>query len=337
MATAKKLPSGNYRVRVHIGNGKYKSFTAERKADAEYAANLYLQTYKDKRSPTKITVGEAIDQYIDSKSNILSPSTIRGYRAMRKVYLQSIMDKPVYRLTDREIQLAVNTEAELHSPKTIRNAVGLLTAALKGQREITVDLPQKEKKQIIIPTEEEINKILKHIEGTEIELPVMLAACLGLRRGEIAPLEYGDVDFEKKTLTVSKSMVKSSDNTWVTKVPKTFTSNRTLKVYNFILAKIKKRQGEGLPFIALDPNQITEAFSKALQELGLRHFRFHDLRHYNASVMLSLNIPDKYAMERMGHATNNMLKTVYQHTMQEKEDSVDAALNSYFNTQYEKK
>ncbi len=90
MATAKKLPSGNYRVRVHIGNGKYKSFTAEKKADAEYAANLYLQTYKDKKSPSKITVGEAIDQYIESKSNILSPSTIRGYKVMRQNYLKSI-------------------------------------------------------------------------------------------------------------------------------------------------------------------------------------------------------------------------------------------------------
>ena len=337
MATAKKLPSGNYRVRVHVGNGKYKSFTAERKADAEYAANLYLQTCKDKRSPTKITVGEAIDQYIESKNNILSPSTIRGYKAMRKVYLQSIMDKSVYKLTDREIQLAVNAEAELHSAKTIRNAVGLLTAALKGQHEIAVDLPQKEKKRIVIPTKDEINLIFKHVEGKEIELPILLAACLGLRRGEIAPLEYSDVDFEKKTLVISKSMVKSSDNSWVTKVPKTFTSNRTLKVYDFILSKIKKRQKEDLPFIALDPNQITEAFSKVLRELGIRHFRFHDLRHYNASIMLSLNIPDKYAMERMGHATNNMLKTVYQHTMQEKEDSVDAALSTYFSTQYDKK
>ena len=42
-------------------------------------------------------------------------------------------------------------------------------------------------------------------------------------------------------------------------------------------------------------------------------------------------------MERMGHATNNMLKTVYQHTMQEKEDSVDVALSTYFSTQYDKK
>lgn len=300
MATAKKLPSGNYRVRVHIGNGKYKSFTAEKKADAEYAANLYLQTYKDKKSPTKISVGEAIDQYIESKSNILSPSTIRGYKAMRRVYLQSIMDKPVNRLNNSDIQLAVNEEAKLHSAKTIRNIVGLLSTALKGKMEISVDFPQKEKKRITIPTEDEINQIFKYVEGKEIELPVILAACLGLRRGEIAPLEYSDVDYKNKTLTISKSMVMNSDSEWITKAPKTYTSNRTLKVYDFILQKIKARQDEGLPFISLNPNQITEAFSGVLSDLEIRHFRFHDLRHYNASVMLSLNIPDKYAMGAYG-------------------------------------
>lgn len=337
MATAKKLPSGNYRVRVHIGNGKYKSFTAEKKADAEYAANLYLQTYKDKKSPTKMTVGEAIDQYIDSKSNILSPSTIRGYRAIRRVYLQSIMDKPISKLSNSDIQLAVNEDAKLRSAKTIRNTVGLLSAALKGKMEFSVDFPQKEKKRITIPTEDEINQIFKYIEGKEIELPVILAACLGLRRGEIAPLDYRDVDFKNKTLTISKSMVMSSDGEWITKTPKTYTSNRTLKVYDFILQKIKSRQDHDLSFISLNPNQITNAFADVLSDLGIRHFRFHDLRHYNASVMLSLNIPDKYAMERMGHATNNMLKTVYQHTMQEKENQIDASLNDYFSVVYSKK
>ena len=46
--------------------------------------------------------------------------------------------------------------------------------------------------------------------------------------------------------------------------------------------------------------------------------------------MLALNIPDKYAMRRMGHATNNMLKTVYQHTMSEKEQQVNASVDNYF-------
>lgn len=331
MATAKKLPSGNYRVRVHVGNGKYKSFTAERKADAEYAANLYLQTCKDKRSPTKITVGEAIDQYIESKSNILSPSTIREYRRMRKQYLKTIVDKPVFKLSNQEVQTAINIEAQTHAYKTVRNIFGLLSAALKGKVDLDVALPQKEKIKITIPTQQEIQRLLQYAAGKEIELPILLSACLGLRRGEIAPLDYSDIDFQRKTITISKSMVLNSSSEWVIKKPKTYSGNRTLKVYDFILDKVQERKDAELPLISLTPNQISDEFSYALEKTGLPHFRFHDLRHYNASVMLSLNIPDKYAMERMGHATNNMLKTVYQHTMQEKEDSVDAALSEYFN------
>ncbi len=333
MATAKKLPSGNYRVRVHIGNGKYKSFTAEKKADAEYAANLYLQTYKDKQAPTKITVGAAIDQYIESKSNILSPSTIRGYTVMRNNYLKRIIDKPLQKLTAQDVQEAINEEAKTHSPKSVKNIYGLLSAALKGYSiSFDIALPQKEKKPISIPTESEINKILESVEGKEIELPILFSACLGLRRGEIAPLDYSDIDFKSKTIRISKSMVLNSDGEWITKTPKTYSSNRTLKIYNFILEKIQSRKDAGLPLISLTPNQISDEFAYTLNRLELPHFRFHDLRHYNASVMLSLNIPDKYAMERMGHSTNNMLKTVYQHTMQEKEDSVDASLNDYFST-----
>lgn len=331
MATAKKLPSGNYRVRVHVGNGKYKSFTAERKADAEYAANLYLQTCKDKRSPTKITVGEAIDQYIESKSNILSPSTIREYRRMRKQYLKTIIDKPVFKLSNQEVQAAINIEAQTHAYKTVRNIFGLLSAALKGKVDLDVALPQKEKIKITIPTQQEIQRLLQYATGKEIELPILLSACLGLRRGEIAPLDYSDIDFQRKTITISKSMVLNSSSEWVVKKPKTYSGNRTLKVYDFILDKVQERKDAELPLISLTPNQISDEFSYALEKTGLPHFRFHDLRHYNASIMLSLNIPDKYAMERMGHATNNMLKTVYQHTMQEKEDSVDAALSEYFN------
>ena len=53
------------------------------------------------------------------------------------------------------------------------------------------------------------------------------------------------------------------------------------------------------------------------------------MRHYNASVMLALNVPDKYAMERMGHRTNHMLKNVYQHTIIEKQKEIGDKINEY--------
>ena len=53
------------------------------------------------------------------------------------------------------------------------------------------------------------------------------------------------------------------------------------------------------------------------------------LRHYNASIMLALNVPDKYAMERMGYSTPATLKKVYQHTMDGKRAEVNGAINTH--------
>lgn len=64
--------------------------------------------------------------------------------------------------------------------------------------------------------------------------------------------------------------------------------------------------------------------------IRLRHFRLHDMRHANASIMLALGVLDEYAMERMGHAANNMLKTVYQHTMRSTQDEVADVVDDYF-------
>ncbi len=66
---------------------------------------------------------------------------------------------------------------------------------------------------------------------------------------------------------------------------------------------------------------------RAVKAAGLEHFRFHDLRHFNASLMLSEGIPDKYAVERMGHSTTAILKSVYQHTEDTKRMEVNAMMN----------
>ena len=59
---------------------------------------------------------------------------------------------------------------------------------------------------------------------------------------------------------------------------------------------------------------------------------FHDLRHLSASVMLMLNIPDKYTMERGGWSTNSTLKSVYQHTFSDERKKVDKKIDEYLNS-----
>ena len=96
MATAKKLPSGSWRVQVYAGkdaSGKpqYRSFTRPTKKEAEYEAMTWQLHYKEiSRDSTSMTLAEATDKYIASKDGILSPSTIRGYDIIRREHLKEI-------------------------------------------------------------------------------------------------------------------------------------------------------------------------------------------------------------------------------------------------------
>lgn len=337
MASAKKLPSGSWRVNLYVGkvDGKreYKSFTAPTKKEAEYEAAEYNLTRKEKAQPMNMTVGEAIERYIDSKTNVLSPSTITAYRKIRKNNLQALMAIKLGALTQEAIQAAVNVEAATHSPKTIRNQHGLLSSALAAycpDLRLSTKLPQRVRPDIAIPDQEAINGLIRETQGAPMELPIVLAACLGLRRSEICALLWTDYDAKKKTLSINKALVADEFGQWITKAPKSFAGKRTVTIPASVAQILDITPRTSPQMVDVTPAQITDSFGRLRRKSGV-DCRFHDLRHYYASVMLALGVPDKYAMERMGHATPNMLKSVYQHTMQDAQKEIAKTLDNYFN------
>ena len=125
MASARKLPSGNYRVNLFIGvdeNGKrkYKSFTAPTKKEAEYQAAQFNLTRREKPK-CELTVKEAITRYIDTKNNVFSPSTVKNYRGYLRTGFTEIESIKVKDLTEDKIQRWINDLAKSHSPKTVKN------------------------------------------------------------------------------------------------------------------------------------------------------------------------------------------------------------------------
>lgn len=338
MAKAKKLPSGNWRVLVYDGldadkKRKYISFTADTAAEAEYMALEYTLKKKRADKPENLTVGEAIDRYIESKDAVLSPSTIRGYKGIRKNNIQGIMNLRLNKINQDIIQREFNNEAKSRSPKSLRNIHTLLSTVLKIYYPdfiLRTTLPQKEKIDIYMPTKEEMKLLLNDVTGTEMELPVLLSMCLGLRRSEICGLTWDGVDFKNNTIRIRQAQVINSDGEWVMKNTKSYTSNRTITLNNTLIKKLSNQDDQTGAVVKLAPNVITQRFERIVKRLGMPNFRFHDLRHYNASVMLALNIPDKYAMERMGHATNNILKNVYQHTMDNEKEKINTIVDNYF-------
>ena len=96
-------------------------------------------------------------------------------------------------LTQEAIQKAVNKMARIKSPKSVRNAHGLLSAVIAEYRPdmiLRTTLPQKQKYDVSIPTNEDIERIMAAAKGTEMELPVLLAIWLGLRASEIRGLTW---------------------------------------------------------------------------------------------------------------------------------------------------
>jgi len=351
MATAHQLPSGSWRVQVYAGKGpdgkrQYRSFTALTKKEAEYQALQWQLHYKEvSRDASAMTLDEAMGRYIAAKDGILSPSTIRGYENIRRNNLQGLMGLRLRSITPQLVQQAINAEAKpytgkrghqkLRTPKTIRNIHGLLSAVLAeycpGLR-LSTTLPQKERKEQRVLEPEEIGALLRAVAGDVMEIPVLLAVWLCMRASEISALTWDCVDFDKGTLAVRRALVRDRENHWVEKATKTTGSTRTLRLPDYVRDKLAAARdaASGPRVVPLSSESMYKRLKTILKKNGLPDIRFHDLRHTAASVMLTLNVPDKYAQARGGWATNHTMKEIYQHTMAAKRTAVDDAIDQFY-------
>lgn len=354
MATAKRLPSGSWRVQLYVGKGpngkrRYLSFTASTKKEAEYQALQYQLHYKEvSRDPSCMTLDEAMEKYIASKDGVLSPSTIRGYENIRRNNLKGLMPLSLNRITQPMVQEAINQEAKpytdkrgrqrVRSAKSLRNIHGLLSAVLAEYHPsltLRTRLPQKEVKEQRILEPEQIAALLHAVEGNAMELPVLMGLWLCMRASEISGLTWDCVDFRHKAITIRRALVRDKDNHWVEKGTKTTSSTRTISVPDYIMDKLAAAKGDSSEqdrVVPLSSESMYKRLKTILRKNSLPDIRFHDLRHTAASVMLTLNIPDKYAQARGGWATNHTMKNVYQHMMAAKRSSVDEAIDQYYYT-----
>lgn len=326
---AKKLPSGNWRARAYYtvnGEKKCKSFTAETKKEAEYMASMFLVKEKDKQK-NGLTVGDAVDEYIASKENILSPTTIHCYKEIKRNNLSELCDLPIEKLDSETVQKHFNRLALKKSPKTLYNAHGLLVSVLNvyaPEIRLKTTLPKKQKKIKQFPTVEDV---IKAVRGTEIELPCLLAIWQGLRASEIRGIKKSDI--KDGILTINRVIVTVEGKDIIKEETKTVESRRQLRLPEYILSLIEHTDGEYIT--TLNRAMIYKRFCKTLKDNNVEHIRFHDLRHLNASVMLALGVPDKYAMERGGWSSTAVMKSVYQHTFSNERQKVDEKIDSFFN------
>jgi len=317
MPKAKRLPSGSYRTQVYIGkdeNGKKRleSFTAPTARESELMAAQFKADLTRKRG-SDMTVGEAIRGYIRAKEAVLSPKTVKEYKGMERNHYGPLKDKSIRKITSEDLQLYISSLVVSHNPKTIANIYGLLSASLSlfcPDRVFNVHLPKKIKKKQIAPSDDEI-KVLYDASDRELKIIIALAAFGSCRRGEIAAIKYADVS--PQGVTIHADFVENEHKNWIYKeMPKTAESVRFIRLPQSTLELI----GSGDPdsfIIPKTPTAIARRFEHLRDRLGLHHIRLHDLRHYFASIAVTLDIPQNYIADFGGWKKDSpVLREVYQ-------------------------
>ena len=262
------------------------------------------------------TFKKSAEKYLQIKSNVLSPSTIRGYNTIIRSISDRFMNTKTCDITQELIQKEINDYSASHSPKSTRNLHGFISAVLtvyKPSLRISTTLPQKRKYEAYTPSEDDIKRILNDVSGTKYEIPFRLG-CYGMRRGEICAIT--DADLNENLLHIDKSKVLTDDGSWIIKpFPKTTESERTIYIDDE-LADLIRKQGYAYKE---HPERLSKALKRIQKRLKMPEFRFHDLRAYYASMAHAMGVPDAYIMANGGWSSTNILNRVYKRTFTEKQ------------------
>ena len=322
-----KMKSGAYRVRQQ-SEGKRICITFPYKPSQREFAIAVAERLQEANRKQAGTFIHCAEEYINNRSNVLSPASITTYKRYTKMISNTFNSKRIYDITQDDIQAEINLFAETHEPKTTRSLHGFIAAVIKAKRPtitIKTSLPQNLAKKNYLPTEDDIKKILNHVEGTIDEIPIKLGI-MSLRRAEICALTLED--FTDNSVSITKAKVYDIDKKWVIKyAPKNDTSIRTVVLAEDLVKKVRA-QGSIFPYT---PPKLNEHLHSIQDELGIPRFRFHLLRHYFASYAHAIGIPDADILAIGGWKTDHVMKSVYRESMEKtRQESNDKLISSIF-------
>jgi integrase len=183
-----------------------------------------------------------------------------------------------------------------------------------------VDAPSPDDYEPTIYTEDQFNNLIEALKGHRMEIVILLAGMCGLRRAELCGLGWEDIDLEEKIIRVKRNLVPTSEGK-ITKKTKNKTSTRNIDIPSAIIPSLKRLRGIGKIYTRLDgqdynPGSVSRLFKDFLSDNELPHIRLHDLRHWNATMMLKHGVSEREAQERLGHSNPGMTKK-YQHIVED--------------------
>ena len=270
----------------------------------------------------------------------LIKSVIEPYFRKKKLTLRELEARHLQMFYSEQLK-KVKANTVIHYHAVIHSALkyAMKTDMLLQNVADKVDRPKKNDFQPVFLSADEMQKMFEALRGTRLELPVLVAAFYGFRRGEVLGLKWDAIDFECGTISIKRTVTfTKADGTYrevEQQSAKTKSSLRTLPLvgssHDYFM-QVKEAQElnkkvcgncynyeyDGFVFVdemgeRMRMNYLTSAFPKFLERHGLRRMRFHDLRHSCASLLLANGVPLKHIQEWLGHSDFTTTANIYAH------------------------
>jgi integrase len=350
---------------------------SKRQAQIECAQLITKLQSGTQVDPTRITVAEFFERWLDHMRGRCSPRTHERYTELcRKNLVPLLGGHPLAKLQPATISQAYAKALSSGrrdgqgglSPRTVHHMHRVLRQCLQQGVEWQVlsrnpaglvRPPKVERRQMQTLDADGTIELIEAARTTSLFLPILLGVLCGLRRGEVVALRWRSVDLKQGQLAVSASTEQTdagirekdtkSGNSRSVALPamvvEELRQHRLRQAERHLLLGVRLSEDhhvvtseDGRP---LQPRSLSQAFRKFLARNGLKKIRLHDLRHSHATAMLAAGVHPKIAQERLGHSSVSVTIDLYSHILPgmqaEAVSLVDAAMKDALDRRAAKK
>lgn len=325
----------------------------KRKAEAELARirNEFEPPQEVGELSSDMPFADYLLQWLDIVKVRVKATTYSSYEAMVKSSIEPYFRSRSYTLRcleARHIQQFYSEKLKNVKPNSVIHYHAIIHQVLKYSMKtdlvtqnvaMKVDRPKKNDYQPVFLDADELKHLFSVVKGTKLELPVLVAAFYGLRRGEVCGLRWDAIDFERGTLTIKHTVtsmqVDGKTKMYAQDSAKTKSSMRTLPLvgsFREYFRQVKAAQElnkqvcgncynyeyDGYVFVdelgnLMRLDYLTSYFPEFIQRSGMKRMRFHDLRHSCASLLLANGVPLKQIQDWLGHSDFSTTANIYAH------------------------